>query len=79
MELTNDDERSHGIGAPDGVGAVKRMTDQVVLRGHDMQTAEALFDFLSSKDGMKIQMKWIEEKDISEFDSLVQTLSRRSY
>ena len=45
--------------------------DQLVLNGHDLQTAEALFDFLSSKDGMKIQIKWIEEKDIAEFDTLV--------
>ena len=50
---------------------MKRMADQVVLRGHDLQTAEALFDFLSSKDEMKIQIKWIEEKDIAEFDTLL--------
>lgn len=68
----NYSERGHGKGAPDGVGAcVKRMADQAVQRGADLQTAEALFDFLSSKEEMKIQMKWIEEKDIEEFDKLL--------
>ena len=49
----NYSERGHGKGAPDGVGAcVKRMADQAVQRGAD-------FDFLSSKEEMKIQIKWI--------------------
>ncbi|CAL8310703.1 unnamed protein product [Boreogadus saida] len=67
----NYSERGHGKGAPDGVGAcVKRMADQAVQRGAALQTAEALFDFLSSKE-MKIQIKWIEEKDIEKFDKLL--------
>ena len=45
--------------------------DQAVQRGADLQTAEALFDFLSSKEEMKIQIKWIEEKDMEELDKLL--------
>ncbi|KAK0141203.1 hypothetical protein N1851_021796 [Merluccius polli] len=68
----NYSERGHGKGAPDGVGAcVKRMADQFVLNGRDLQTPEALYDLLSSKDGMKIKIKWIEEKDIEKFDELL--------
>jgi hypothetical protein len=56
-------EQGHGKGDPDGVGAcVRRMADQAVQMGADLQTAEALFDFLSSKEEMKIQIKCREKR-----------------
>lgn len=50
MVTWNFSERSHGKGAPDGVGgALKRIADKYVLGGRDLQTPKDLFSYLSQK------------------------------
>ncbi|XP_010783826.1 uncharacterized protein isoform X2 [Notothenia coriiceps] len=68
----NYSERAHGKGAPDGVGgAVKRMADNHVHGGQDIQSPKDLYDFLIQKEVPNIQFKWINEADIQVFDEML--------
>ncbi len=68
----NFSERSHGKGAPDGVGgAVKRTADKYVLRGSDLQSPRDFYQFLSSQTETSVKFKWIEESDIEAYDKLL--------
>lgn len=64
----NFSEKSHGKGAPDGVGgAVKRIADFAVQRGADLQTPEDLFSLLKEKES-SIKYYWISDEDIARYD-----------
>ncbi|KAJ4943776.1 hypothetical protein JOQ06_006271, partial [Pogonophryne albipinna] len=58
----NYSERAHGKGAPDGVGgAVKRMADNHVHGGKDLQNPKDLYEFLINREVENIRFKWIDE------------------
>lgn len=68
----NYSERSHGKGAPDGVGgAVERMADMHVQSGYDFHSPRDVYEFLSSKTQTSVKFKWIEEADIETFDKML--------
>ncbi|KAA0712540.1 hypothetical protein E1301_Tti019064 [Triplophysa tibetana] len=61
-------EKSHGKGAPDGVGgAVKRVADSAVQGGADVQTPEHLYKLLKEKES-SIKYYWISDEDIKRYD-----------
>ncbi|KAL2102116.1 hypothetical protein ACEWY4_001284 [Coilia grayii] len=62
----NFSEKSHGKGAPDGVGgAVKRIADSAVNRGADIQTPEDFYSFLTERQASsEIKFFWVSEEDI---------------
>ncbi|KAL7380022.1 hypothetical protein ABVT39_010110 [Epinephelus coioides] len=67
----NFSEKSHGKGAPDGVGgAVKRIADTAVKRGTDLQTAEELYNFLKDQPS-SINYYWISEEAIAKYNGSV--------
>lgn len=67
----NFSERSHGKGAPDGVGgALKRIADKYVHGGGDLQTPKDLFNYLC-QNTERMTIKWVEEDEISTMDSLL--------
>ncbi|XP_022078608.1 uncharacterized protein LOC127533326 [Acanthochromis polyacanthus] len=67
----NYSEKSHGKGAPDGVGgSVKRGADTFVLQGGDLQNPKDLFEFLKKSDS-NVEFFWISEEDISLIDEAV--------
>ena len=67
----NFSERSHGKGAPDGVGGVlKRKADMYVLGGNDLQTPRDLFEYLH-KSSENVTVMWIEEEKISNMDEMI--------
>ena len=67
----NFSERSHGKGAPDGVGGVlKRKADMYVLGGSDLQTPRDLYEYLQ-KSSETVTVMWIEEEKISNMDEMV--------
>ena len=67
----NFSEKSHGKGAPDGVGgAVKRTADTSVQRGSDIQTPEDFYSLLAEKIS-DIRYFWVSEEDIRRFDDAV--------
>lgn len=69
----NFSERSHGKGAPDGVGgALKRIADTAVNRGADIQTPEDFYSFLTERSASsEMKLFWASEEDISRFDEAV--------
>ncbi|CAK6978283.1 uncharacterized protein LOC125882102 [Scomber scombrus] len=67
----NFSEKSHGKGAPDGVGgAVKRTADSAVQRGEDVQTPEDFYNLLTEKKS-DVKFFWVTEEDIRRFDEAV--------
>ncbi|CAL8336740.1 unnamed protein product [Boreogadus saida] len=66
----NFSEKSHGKGAPDGVGgAVKRIADSSVNMGVDIQTTEEFYRFLKERQASsKIKFLWVCEEDIRKYD-----------
>ena len=67
----NFSERSHGKGAPDGVGGVlKHKADMHVFGGSDLQTPRDLFDYLQQSTE-NVTVKWIEEEHISAMDEML--------
>ncbi|KAJ8412208.1 hypothetical protein AAFF_G00144750 [Aldrovandia affinis] len=67
----NFSERSHGKGAPDGVGGVlKHKADMHVLGGSDLKTPMDLYNYLQ-KSSENVTVKWIEEEDISAMDEML--------
>lgn len=67
----NFSERSHGKGAPDGVGGVlKRKADMHVRGGNDVQTPMDLYDYLQ-KSSDNVTVKWVTEEDISAMDEML--------
>ncbi|XP_026100440.1 uncharacterized protein LOC113071286 isoform X2 [Carassius auratus] len=67
----NFSERSHGKGAPDGVGGVlKRKADMYVLGGSDLQTPRDLYEYLQ-KSSENVTIMWIEEEQISTMDEML--------
>ncbi|KAJ4942266.1 hypothetical protein JOQ06_012132 [Pogonophryne albipinna] len=68
----NYSERAHGKGAPDGVGgAVKRMADNHVHGGKDLQNPKDLYEFLINREVENIRFKWIDESDINVFNEML--------
>lgn len=68
----NYSERAHGKGAPDGVGgAVKRMADNHVHGGKDLQSPKDLYEFLINREVENIRFKWIDETDIEIFNEML--------
>ncbi|KAI9546584.1 hypothetical protein NQZ68_025746, partial [Dissostichus eleginoides] len=64
--LRENEIRAHGKGAPDGVGgAVKRMADNHVYGGKDLQNPKDLYEFLINREVENIRIKWIDESDIN--------------
>lgn len=67
----NFSEKSHGKGAPDGVGgAVKRTADSAVQRGADVQTPEDFYSLLTERKS-DVKFFWVSEEDIRRFDEAV--------
>ncbi|XP_049421729.1 uncharacterized protein LOC125882102 [Epinephelus fuscoguttatus] len=67
----NFSEKSHGKGAPDGVGgAVKRTADSAVQRGEDVQTPEDFYNLLTERKS-DVKFFWVTEEDIRRFDEAV--------
>lgn len=67
----NFSEKSHGKGAPDGVGwAVKGIADSAVQRGADLQTPEDVYSFLTERNS-EIRFFWVSDEDIKRFDEEV--------
>ena len=68
----NFSEASHGKGAPDGVGgAVKRLADEHVKKGGDIQKPEDLCQLLQST-ASNIRYFWVSDKsDVSRYDESV--------
>ena len=67
----NFSEKSHGKGAPDGVGgAVKRTADSAVQRGEDVQTPEDFYNLLTERKS-DVKFLWVTEEDIKRFDEAV--------
>ena len=67
----NFSERSHGKGAPDGVGGVlKRKADMHVLGGSDLQTPRDLYEYLQ-KSSENVTIMWVEEEQISTMDEML--------
>ena len=67
----NFSEASHGKGAPDGVGgAVKRLADEHVKKGGDIQKPEDLYQLLQST-ASNIRYFWVSESDVSRYDENV--------
>ncbi|KAI4804558.1 hypothetical protein KUCAC02_026183 [Chaenocephalus aceratus] len=65
-------KRAHGKGAPDGVGgAVKRMADNHVHGGKDLQNPKDLYAFLINREVENIRFKWIDESDINVFNEML--------
>lgn len=63
----NYSEASHGKGAPDGLGAaIKRISDNLVSKGHDINNAKTLFEKV--KDETSIMTHFIEENEIEQMD-----------
>lgn len=61
-------EKSHGTGAPGGVGgAVKNIADTAVKTGTDLQTTEELYNFLKDQPS-RINNYWISEEAIAKCD-----------
>ncbi|CAL8394895.1 unnamed protein product [Boreogadus saida] len=69
----NFSEKSHGKGAPDGVGgAVKRIADSSVNMGVDIQTPEEFYRFLKERQASsKVKFFWVCEEDIRKYDESV--------
>lgn len=68
----NYSEKSHGKGAPDGIGgAVKRDADLYVRRGGELQTPLDLYKMLAKKSGSTITHHWINEESIQKYDELI--------
>ena len=68
----NFSEKSHGKGAPDGVGgAVKRIADTSVNMGADIQTPDEFYRFLKRQESSKIKFFWVCEEDIRKYDESV--------
>ncbi|CAJ1050756.1 uncharacterized protein LOC111858282 [Xyrichtys novacula] len=68
----NYSEKSHGKGAPDGIGgAVKRDADLYVRRGGELQTPLDLYEMLTKKSGSTITHYWVNEESIQKYDELV--------
>lgn len=67
----NFSERSHGKGAPDGVGgALKRVADKYVHGGGDLQSPKDLFTYLCNNKDKEI-IRWVEEDEITDIDGLL--------
>lgn len=67
----NFSEKSHGKGAPDGVGgAVKRTADSAVRMGVDVQTPEDFYKVLCEKKS-DIKYFWVSEENIARYDEAV--------
>ncbi|KAL7390307.1 hypothetical protein ABVT39_018618 [Epinephelus coioides] len=67
----NFSEKSHGKGAPDGVGgAVKRAADSAVQRGEDVQTPEDFYNLLTERKS-DVKFFWVTDEDIRRFDEAV--------
>lgn len=67
----NFSEKSHGKGAPDGVGgAAKRCADDFVRKGGDIQDPKDLFNVLQDK-ASSIKYFWIDETEVSRYDEAV--------
>ncbi|CAH0560416.1 unnamed protein product [Brassicogethes aeneus] len=63
----NYSEASHGKGAPDGLGAaIKRISDNLVSKGQDIDNARTLFEKV--KDKTSITTYFIEESKIEQMD-----------
>ncbi|CAB1429993.1 unnamed protein product, partial [Pleuronectes platessa] len=68
----NSSEKSHGKGAPDGIGgAVKREADRYVQRGGELQTPLDFYEMLAKKSGSIITYHWISEESIQKYDELI--------
>lgn len=69
----NFSEKSHGKGAPDGVGgALKRIADSAVNRGADIQTPADFYSFLTERQASsEIKFFWVSEEDIRRLDEAV--------
>lgn len=64
-------EKSHGKGAPEGVGgAVKRIADTAVKIGTDLQTAVELYSFLQDQPS-SMNYYCIPEETIAKYDQSV--------
>lgn len=60
-------EKSHGKGAPNGVGGtVKRVADSAVQGGADVLTPEHLYKLLKEKES-SIKYYWISDEDIERY------------
>ncbi|XP_042261532.1 uncharacterized protein LOC121893595 isoform X2 [Thunnus maccoyii] len=69
----NFSEKSHGKGAPDGIGgSLERKADAFVQQGGDIQNPEELFSFLE-KSNSDIKLYWVAEEDIARVDEAVPT------
>lgn len=67
----NFSEKSHGKGAPDGVGgALKRIADTAVQRGADIQSPEDLYSFLTEQES-SITFYWVSEESFIKYDNSV--------
>ena len=67
----NFSEKCHGKGAPDGVGgAIKRLADDHVKKGGDIQKPEDLYQLLQST-ASNIRHFWVSETDVSRYDEAV--------
>lgn len=67
----NFSEKSHGKGAPDGVGgAVKRCADDFVQKGGDIQNPKDLFTVLQ-ETASSIKYFWTGEAEVSRYDDAV--------
>lgn len=67
----NFSEKSHGKGAPDGVGgAVKRTADCAVQMGEDVQTPEDFYNLLTERKS-DVKLFWVTMEDIKRFDEAV--------
>ncbi len=68
----NYSEKSHGKGAPDGIGgAVKKDADLYVRWGGELQTPLDLYEMLTKKSGSTITHYWVSEESIQKYDELI--------
>lgn len=67
----NYSEKSHGKGAPDGIGgAIKREADLYVNRGGELQTPKALYEMLTKRNS-SITLYWVTSESIETCDELI--------
>lgn len=68
----NYSEKSHGKGAPDGIGgAIKREADRFVQRGGELQTPQQLYEMLNTRLGSSITHYWVNRESIEKCDELI--------
>ncbi|KAK1875721.1 Isopentenyl phosphate kinase [Dissostichus eleginoides] len=68
----NYSEKSHGKGAPDGIGgAIKREADLYVHRGGELQTPQDLYEMLNKRLGSSITYYWVSRESIESCDELI--------